>query len=65
MWRGDVVPERTPKESHNVRCPLCGHESVPDGAHSCPICTQRLYWMADLDYTELVTERTQGFTGRE
>jgi len=48
-----------------MKCPLCGYERVPADARWCPNCTQRLYRVAGLDYTELVTERTQAFTGRE
>jgi WD40 repeat protein len=47
-----------------MRCSLCGNQ-VPRDASFCPYCSQRLYRMAGLDTTELVTERTQGFTGRE
>jgi hypothetical protein len=48
-----------------MQCPLCKRDQVPRDADFCPYCSQRLYPMAGLDYTELVTERTQGFTGRE
>jgi uncharacterized OB-fold protein len=48
-----------------MKCQHCGYERVPAGARWCPKCSQRLYLMAGVDYTELVTERTQGFTGRE
>jgi WD40 repeat protein len=48
-----------------MNCQLCGYERVPAEARWCPNCSQRLYRVASLDYTELVTERTQGFTGRE
>lgn len=48
-----------------MRCPHCDHLGVPDGAFSCPNCGHQLDLMAALDYTGLVIERTQGFTGRE
>jgi tetratricopeptide (TPR) repeat protein len=53
-----------PTES-TIRCPLCGRDGIPHDASFCPYCRQRLYRMAGLDHTELVTERTRGFTGRE
>jgi tetratricopeptide (TPR) repeat protein len=48
-----------------MQCALCGSDRVPHDAKFCPFCTQRLYLVAGLDYTELVTERTEGFTGRQ
>ena len=48
-----------------MNCPNCGYEDASEGARFCPNCGQRLYRMASLDHTELLTGRTQGFTQRE
>src|SRR5215470_2495659 len=50
-----------------LTCPYkdCAQESLSGALRSCPSCGRPVYFMGGHDYTELILDRTQDFTGRD
>jgi WD40 repeat protein len=48
-------------------CPYqdCKCPNLSNASRACPACGRPVYWMGRYDYTELITDRTREFTGRD
>ena len=48
-----------------MKCPNCESAALPEGAHYCLMCGKPIRSASQIDYSDLIAERTKDFTGRE